>query len=317
MLRRGLVFSILVLSISVPALAACGGKGATTADTKKVDLDADPFALLPASPVLVANIDARAILDSDSAGAQVAALVARVAPLGADAGFDASRDVDRIALASYATGGVDFVAVMSGRFDEEKIAHVTATPQGGAIVRGSYAERTTYTAGNLQYAVLTPRTLVAGSGDSVRRLLDRIRGGTLDRSVPPWMVQTLETRGAPMAAAADFETQPAFAAALGSVNLDWVKGLRIARVIGNFAPPGVNIAATLTYGEPEQAQAAAGGLRLVDSWLKMLGPLLGGVRLQNFEVATDSRDLRCKFALDDKTLRAVLALAPRLLPMPP
>jgi len=308
---------MLLLSISGPALTACGGKGANAADTKKVDLDADPFALLPDSPVLVANFDVRAIFASESAGAQVATIVSRYAPLGAAADFDARRDVDRVALASYATGGLDVVAVLSGRFNEEKIARVTATPQGVAIVRGTYAERTTYTAGNVEYAVLTPKTLVAGSGDSVRRLLDRAHAGTLSRSMPPWMVQTLETQGASMAVAADFETQPVAAAALGSVNLEWLKGLRVARVIGNLAPPGVNIAATLTYGQPDQAQAAADGVRLVDGWLKMLGPLLGGVRLQNFDVVTEAQDVRCKFALDDQTLRAVLALAPRLLAMPP
>lgn len=301
----GLVLSVLAL--------ACGGKGANAADTEKVNLDADPFALLPGSPVLVANFDVRAILDSDSAGAQVATLISRYAPLGADAGFDARRDIDRVALASYTTGGLDLVAVLSGRFDEEKIAHVSTTPQGGTIVRGAYAERTTYTAGNIEYAVLTSKTLVAGSGDALRRLLDRVHAGTLNRAIPSWMMQTLETQGASIAAAADFETQPVAAAALGSVNLDWLKGLRIARVIGNLAPPGVNVAATLTYAEPGQAQAAADGVRMVDGWLKMLGPLLGGVQLQNLDVAADAQDVKCKFALDDRTLRAVLALAPRLL----
>ena len=91
----------------------------------------------------------------------------------------------------------------------------------------------------------------------------------------------------------------------------------MARIVGNFAPPGVNVAATLTYVGQDQAQAAADGVRSVDVWLNMLGPLLGGVRLQNFEVTAEALDLRCKFALDDQALRSMLALAPRFLPMPP
>jgi hypothetical protein len=306
---------VLLTAVLHLSLAACGGKASNTAAEKKVDLDADPLALLPASAVVVATFDAHGILDSGSVGAQVAGLVSKLLPLGEEAGFDARRDVDRVALGSYATGGVDVVAVLSGRFDEEKIAGAAATAQGGSIARGSYAGRATYTAGSVEYVVLSSRTLIAGSGDSVRRLLDRVQTGTLERSMPPWMAETLETKGAQMAAAADFETQPVAVAALGSFNLDWLKGLRIARVIGNFAPPGVNVAATLSYSEAGQAQAAVDGVRMVDGWLKMLGPLLGGVRLQNFDVAAEGSDVRCKFALDDQALRTVLALAPRFIPM--
>jgi hypothetical protein len=314
MSRWAWVLSIFLLQLS---FAACGGKPSNTASAKKVDLDADPLALLPPSAVVVATFDMRAIFDSGPVGAQLAGIVSKLLPLGAEAGFDAHRDIDRVALASYATGGLDLVAVFSGRFDEEKISHVGATPQGVAIARGSYGGRTTYTAGSVEYALLTTKTLVAGSGDSVRRLLDRVQSGTLDRAMAPWMSQTLESKGAQMAAAADFETQPVAVAALGSVNLAWLKGLRIARVLGNFASPGVNVAATLTYAGHDEVQAAADGVRSVDVWLNMLGPLLGGVRLQDFEVTTDALDLRCKFALDDQALRSVLALAPRFIPLPP
>jgi hypothetical protein len=40
---------------------ACGGKGAAGGGEKKVDLDADPLALFPASAVVVANANARAL----------------------------------------------------------------------------------------------------------------------------------------------------------------------------------------------------------------------------------------------------------------
>jgi hypothetical protein len=305
---------ILVLSL---ALACCGGKGATAGGEKKVDLDADPLALLPGSAVVVANLDTRAIFSGGSAGAQVAAFASGLAPIGDEVGFQARRDVDRVTLGVYATGGADFAAVLSGRFDETKIAAATTASGGAPIVRGIYAGRTTYTVGAVQYAVLTSKTLVAGSADGLRRLLERVQAATLDRSMAPWMVETLETKGADVALAADLETQPLPAAAMGTASLSWLKGMRVARVIGNFAPPGMNVAATMTYGDPQLAQAAADGVRFVDGWLNRLGPLFGGVRLQNLEVTTDASDLRCKFAVDDQTLRTVLALTSHLLPASP
>jgi hypothetical protein len=300
--------------VLVLALVACG-KGASGPGEKKVDLDADPIALLPGFAVVVATVDARAIFDSSAVGGQLAALAGKLFPLGENAGFEAQRDVDRIALADYASGGIDVVAVMSGRFDPDKIAASTTASGGAAIVRGAYAGRATYTAGTIAYVVLTPKTLVAGTGEGLRRLLDRVQAGTIDRAIPPWMVETLDTKGAQLAAAADFETQPVASAAIESVNVPWLKGMRTARVIGNFAPPGMNVAATLSYKEPQQAQAAADGVRSVDGWLRMLGPLLGGMRLQNLDVTTEAQDLHCKFAVDDQTLRSLLALAPRFLPM--
>jgi hypothetical protein len=104
---------------------------------------------------------------------------------------------------------------------------------------------------------------------------------------------------------------------MSTPSLSWLKGVRVARIIGNFAPPGMNVAGTLTYGDAPQALAAADSVRFVDGWLNRLGPLLGGIRLQNLEVTTDAKDLRCKFAVDDQTLRTVLALASHFLQSSP
>ena len=299
------------------ALVACGGKGAAAGGEKTVDLDADPLALLPAAAVVVANANARAIFDNGSVGGQVAALAGKLVPLGEDAGFQAGRDVDRLVFASYATGGLDFAVVLVGRFDQAKIDARTTSTGGVPIVRGVYAGRTTYTAGSIQYSVLTSKTLVAGSGDGLRRLLERVQAGTLDRSVSPWVVETLETKGADLAVAADFQAHPLAAAAIGSVSLPWLDGMRVARIIANFDAPGMNVASTLSYADPQHAQAAAAGVRTVDRWLNALGPILGGIRLQNLEVSAQESDLRCKVTLDDQTIRTALALAPRLLPTSP
>jgi hypothetical protein len=307
------------------ALVACG-KGPNVGGDSRGDLDGDPLALLPGSAVVVANLDARAIFDNATVGAPVAAIAARFVPLGDDAGFQASRDVDRITLGSYATGAVDVVAVIRGRFDTEKIAAATKAANGADIVRGLYGGRTIYTVPSgtgssatgatvttVTYCVLSAKTVVAGSGEGLRRLLERIQSGSLERSMAPWAAQTLDTPGADVAVAADFSGQPLAAAAFGSVHLPWLKGLRVARVIGNFEAPGLNVAATLTYTDADQAQAAVAGVRSIDSWLNVLGPLFGGLRLQNLQVSADGANVEGKFALDEQALRVALAFAPRLL----
>jgi hypothetical protein len=296
------------------SLVACGGKGADGAADAKSDVDADPFALLPAAAIVLADLDARALFDSGSVGAQLASIADSLVPVGDDAGFRASRDVDRVVLAGYGTSGVDVAAVLSGRFDPDKLSAATKAKNGGTIVKGVYAGRATSTVGTVVFAPLTARTVVAGTGDGVRRVLERVQAGKLERALVPWMVETVQTQGAQVAVAADFVSQPVASAAIGAVKLPWLKGLRAARVIGNFKAPGMNVAATLTYGDAAQAETAAEGVRFVDGWLKVLGPLLGGVRLQNLQVSVDQADLRCKFAVDDQSLRTLLALAPRYLP---
>jgi hypothetical protein len=140
----------------------------------------------------------------------------------------------------------------------------------------------------------------------VKYVLDLLQKGPPARSLPPWVLETLQTPGATIAVTADFASRPVAAAALGSVNLPWLKGMRIGRVIGNMQPPGLNVAATITYADASGAQDAASAVRSVDRWLDLFGPLVGGLKLQGF--------VRCKFALDTQGLHTLLAMLPRLLP---
>jgi hypothetical protein len=307
-----------ILFVIAAAVASCGGQGhaPAVAAPSKPDLDADPLALLPASAVVIANIDARAMYASGSLGAPVAVIGDMLLPLGDDAGLQASRDIDRVLVGSYATGDVDIAAVISGRFDIGKIAAATKAKNGTAITKGTYAGFATYAIGPTIYAPLTAKTLVAGTREGVWRVLERVQQGKIERSMPPWVVDTLETKGAEMAAAADFASQPVAAAALGSTNLAWIKGIRVARVIGNFEAPGMNFAATLTYTDAQQAQTAAEGIRTIDRWIRLFSPILGGAGIQNLQVATAGTDVQCKFGVDDQSLRTLLALVPRLLPTP-
>jgi hypothetical protein len=306
------VFALLTLV----GLLACGGKDAATPVEAKLDLDSDPLALLPGAAVIVANLDARSMFASESVGAQLASLADTLLPLGTDAGFEAKRDVDRVVLGAYTSTGADAVAIVSGRFDPAKIAAATQSRGGVAIVHAMYAGRDTYAAGPAMYSVLTARTVVAGTGDGVRRVLERVQDKKVERAIPAWVDETLSTPGAELALAADFTSQPVTVAAMGSVPLPWLSGMRVAKVIGNFEKPGMNVAATLSYKEEQQAQSAADGVRTADVWLKVLGPLLGGISLQNLDVTTDGKDMKCKFAVDDQTLGHLLAFAPRVLGAP-
>jgi hypothetical protein len=313
---RALNRKVLAATALLVVLPSCGGHGGATAQAKKVDLDADPVALLPSAPLVVASIDARGSFANADLGPRLSELADRLVPIGEDAGFKASRDVDRAFTAAYATG--DGVAVLRGRFDAAKMEAATVTTGGLPVVHGSYAGRVTSTIGRVAFAVLTPATLVAGTGDGLRRALDRVTAlqtqGALAATVPPWMSETLATPNAALAAAGDFANVPVAAATLASLRVPWLHGLQRARLVVEMREPGLHVAAALTYGDPAQAEQAASGVRSASRWLRVLGPFVGGVDLQGFDVASEANDTRCTFAVDDRTLSTLISLASRLHP---
>jgi hypothetical protein len=315
-MSRGLFVFFASALLSLPA---CTGKGAASGADAKASADADPLALVPGAALAVASVDAHAMYASGSIGATVSSYTDALVPLNdATAGFQASRDVDRVVLAAYASTDADVAVVLTGRFDVDKIAAATATKTGAPIVRGAYLGFATDTAGAVTIAPLTAKTLVAGTTERVHRVLDRLGPSApkLERALPPWVTDTLATPGAQFAVAADFATQPVASATLGSINLTWLKDLREARAIGDFDPPGINVAATLTYGDATEAQGAVDGMRVLDGLQKVLAPLLLGAKLSNLQVDSTGPDVSCKFAVDDSSLQALLTLASRYLRPP-
>jgi hypothetical protein len=299
------------LLVFVALLVACGGKGATSGADAKSAADADPVVLLPPSAIVVASLDAHAMYASASIGATLATFTDSLVPLGPEAGFQASRDVDRVVFSAYAGTEADVAAVLSGRFDLDKIAATAKTKTGAAIVKGTYAGFATDSVGAVTIAPITTKTVVVGTSERVHRVLDRIAAGSLQRAVPPWVSDTLNAQGAQIAVAADFATQPIASATIGSINLSWLKGLQVVRAIGDFDAPGVNVAGTMTYGDPSEAQAASDGIHLIDGLQKVLAPLLLGAKVQNLQASSTGNDVSCKFAVDDASLRAILPLASR------
>ncbi len=325
-LVRALVASASLTGMLIGTLSAafgssgCGGakdsvglaQGAN--DMNDQQIDADPLALLPSSAVVITSLDARAFVTSPTLGPQVAQMIEKLVPIGEEAGFSASRDVDRVVAAGYSMQGADIAAVVSGRFDATKIAAAaeshTQTKGGGLLVASSYAGRKVYTVNNVGFTILTPKTALAGTETGIRRALDRIHDGRVKRDELPWMIETLETKGAAMTLAADFSTQPLAAASVGAIPLPWIQGLRAARILSNFAEPGMHIAGTLTYGDASQAASAADGLRQAGSLANLIAVTGLSPQIQGLEVTPREADVQYKFAMDDRSLRGLLAAVP-------
>ena len=298
----------------------CGGANAgahanSPAGLTAEQIDADPLALLPASAIVVASVDARAFYTSGSVGAQFSALSEQMVPLGDEAGFKASRDVDRVILGAYSTEGVDVAAVVVGRFDEEKIKDAAEshaqTRSGGAIVQSQYAGRSVYTVANVGFSILTPKTALAGTETGIRRALDRIHDGQTTRDQPAWVLQAIGTPNAAAVLTADF-TQPIASAALGSVSIPWANGMKVVRVVADFKPPGMHVAGTLTYADAPSAAAGASGIQQLGTLANLVALTGLAPRLQDLAVSTADANVQCAFSLDDSSMRGLLALVPRL-----
>jgi len=114
--------------------------------------------------------------------------------------------------------------------------------------------------------------------------------------------------GRPMLGQADFTAQPVAIGSIGIVNLGWLRGVRLVRALADFNPPGLNVAATSTFGDASQAAAAIAGIHALDGWLAVLAPALGGARIQNLQVDAVGADVTSKFAVDGASVAALLGL---------
>jgi len=309
MVRARLVFLVGLLS---SLLFACGGSKDKDAKSPKPDngMD-DALALLPAQPIAVGTVDARAFFSSQTFGSEVAKLVEKYVPLGQEAGFQASRDVDRITFGSYSFQGVDVVAVVIGRFDEAKIKEVaqkhTPTKGGGMLVASQYAGRDVYTVNNVGFTLLASNRALAGSESGIRRVLERIKDSRVRRDIAPWMIQTLETPGAAAAVAVDLASQPMPPEAARQVPVAFVQQAKAIRALLSFKEPGVQLAGSLSYGDAPTAERAAEGVKQAAGMSKWLAFL--GIKIQNVDIKTEKQDVQVKLDIDDQSLRAVVASA--------
>jgi hypothetical protein len=311
------------LMLGLALVAGCGGANKTgpeanTAGAK--DIDADPIALFPGSAISLSSVDAKAFFQSGTVGAQIGQLSEAYLPVADDAGFKPSRDVDRVVSAAYITQGVDSLTVLSGRFDEAKIKRSadaqTPTKSGTPLVRSQYAGRDLYTMSNVGFVVLSPRTVLLGSEGGIRRALDRVRDGKVNRDIPKWMIDTVETQGAAAAMAADLSNPVTLDTIrrMAGTNIPATNGIRSVRLLADFKAPGMNVAGSMTYGEPAQAQAAEAEVKSAMRFLPLLAVL--GINLRNVELRAEQADVQVKFAMDESGLRGAMGAVAGMLPPP-
>jgi len=313
-MKRRSVLLALVASLAL-SIAGCGDK---KPDAKTPSNDSgmdDALALLPGNAIAVGTVDARAFFSSQTFGAELAKLVEKYLPLGQEAGFQASRDVDRVTFASYAYQGVDAAAIIVGKFDEAKIKQVAAqhtpTKGGGMLVASQYAGRDVYTISNVGFTILSPTKAIAGSESGIRRVLERIKDNRVKRDITKWMIETVETPGAAAAVAADFATQPMPAEAMRQVPVQFLQQTKALRVLVTFKDPGMQIAGSMTYADENAAKQYSAQVKETANMSKWLA--LFGIKLQNIDVKQEKSDVQVKLEVDDQSLRQLLASVPQWL----
>jgi hypothetical protein len=309
-LRAFVLASAAFLAPSLPV--SCGGRGATPANAPAApafDLDGDEVALLPPGAIVAATVDVRAACENREFGAQVSALANALLPHEVEVGLVPSRDVERVTFASYALQGADAVVVLRGRFDPAAIARAA----GSVFAATPYSGRTLFTHGNVGFALLTSRTVLAGSGPGLRLALDRIRDGRTNPELAAPMRDTLRTKNVAAAIAADFTGAP-LTALQGLPVPPWVGSVKGARGVATFQEPGVRVSGSLTFDDTSHAAAGILAVRQLASLIDAIAVSGAVPKLGNFTSGADGSDVQVGFTIDQASLRSVLAGLPQWLP---
>lgn len=260
MRRRSLLSSVAALAVCLAGCAKQEDVIVHTAEGKAktaTEIDADALALLPGGAITVGVLDAQALFASQF-GDKLLEVSRRRAPVPEAAGFDPKRDLTKVYFGVYSMQGADVCGVALGTFDPKKIEAasdgIQKTPLGVPVTKTSYAGRALYTADSVGFTILTSRTALFGNQTGIRRALDRIKEGRAKRELPGWAEKVLNQKSAPFAFGSNLKGQP-LSNALRS-NLPFLDGVETLAVVGNFAPPGLNLAGTFVY--PDEAAAKVG-----------------------------------------------------------
>lgn len=312
---RCLLFSLLLVSLAF--VVGCPGKD--TSDVKSpTGSDAagmdDALALLPGNAIIAGTVDARAFFSSQTFGADLAKLVEKYVPIGSEAGFQASRDVDRVTFASYSYQGIDVAAIVVGRFDGAKIKALatsgTPTKAGVPLVVSQYSGRDVYTVSNIGFTLLSDTRAIVGTEQGIRRVLERIKDKRVKRDIAPWMISTIETSGAALAVVGDFATQAIPAELARQIPLPFMQGLKAARAVATFKD-GVQLAGALTYPDAAAADTASQSVKQTANLTKWLA--IFGIKVNNIDIKVEKTDVQIALGVDDQSLRQLLASLPQWL----
>lgn len=285
-----------------------------TADNVNItaaDVDRDPVALLPGGAIGIARVDAPALFQSQF-GQRMLAIVNSRIPLPPSAGFEPSRDLAALYVGMYSMQGIDVAMVATGSFRPDAIERAadgtTMTPLGAPLVKTTYAKKTLYVSRNVGFAVLTEHTVLLGDETGIRRCLDRLTEGKAKHDVPKWVDDVLGTENANMAGAFDFAGQAPAGALVQQFG--FLQGIRTARVLGNFQPPGLNFAGSLSYPDPSAAAAGAQSMLQVNQTLRSYSffmQLAGiGNPIQNLQASPNGNDADFVVAVDSRAIEWLL-----------
>lgn len=279
------------------------------------EIDAEPLAVLPSGFIGLLRVEVPAVASS-SLGPTVLALAKQWAPLPTNSGFLPERDLDRIVIGLYSMQGADAAGVAMGRFDPDaiqKAANGNASTPAGTLVLSPYAGYRLYTVHNMGFCVLSTKTLLIGNETGIRRSLDRIREGRAVRQLPSWTDALLDASKAPLAFGA--QLKPGDIPASVCQQAPFMADLLGLRVLGNFQPPGVNLAGSLGYATAERAQQAAGEMlssrdRLSSMTMNLLMGVMGiGQPVQRLEATATDKEVSFVAALEGGAIGKILNLA--------
>ncbi len=320
------VASSLVACGLAAALAGCGSdeviiKTADGVELEAADIDNNPLALMPGGNVGVFHIDAQALWASPS-GQRWLQLANSRLPVPPSANFVPQRDLSRLYVGLYSFQGVDFMGIAVGQFDVDAIEKAASgtqvTPLGSPLTRVQYAGRVFYVSANIGFAILTNHTAVFGNETGIRRTLDRIEAGRIGVELAPEVDALMRQPGAPLAFGSDARHDPQVAAI--TATQPFLKDMTMLRAVGNFEPPGMNMAGTLTYTDDA---AAAGGAAALDqlrqnlSTLGVLTSLLGVSQpISRLESNVVGNSVQASVALDAAAAAGLLDLMSSVLGAP-
>jgi hypothetical protein len=272
------------------------------------DIDRDPLQLLPPGSIAWFHLDVSRTSQSDLGRYVLSDLEARF-PMPENAGFSLQRDVAQLNVATYSIQGLDFAGVALGTFDPAKIAAAALEVRGGPLapqlVKSEYAGRTLFTAQNVGFSILTPHTALFGNDIGMRRCLDRISDARVADDLPPWVKELLATPNAAFAFGGDLSGNAVTATLPRRLAL--LEGASQLRAVGNFTPPGVNLAGTIQHADPTAARHSATALLEVGGSVNVYAQMVGlGQPIRKLQTQAVGNDTQLVAAVDAAAIQAVM-----------
>lgn len=270
-------------------------------------IDEDPFRLLP--PGAVAWWHSNAGLFASDFDDPVVEFFDTWMPFVRGGGIDLRKDVESLSGAVYASVANDVAFVCRGRFDPAAVeGKVAQMPKDAAVTTTQFAGVTLYVSDQVGMAVLTERTLILGTQLGVRRVLELVEEGRVQRSTPEWFDALLLEEAADFQFGMDLDAQPV--PAVLRTRLEFLNHLRAARLLGNYRPPGLNLAGTLSFDTPEGGENAAQELNQAARNLERYELLMTALSIPRIIHAIDAkstgRDTQVAAELDGQAIAQLL-----------